>query len=1273
MANLKIILRRVRTLLWTSLSILIILAAVLVGVGKLLMPYSDRYQPRLEAWLSEEFGRPVVLESFAGEWNAFGPRLTLQGMSLLPPTGDDSGALVAVAIESAALDIKPLNALIPGWPLYNFRVIGADLRLLRKADGRLELSGFGVSGRGTGASSSGLKELAKVGEVVLQDSSLEYVDEKYDIHLWFSSIVGRLHMDGDEFSTEIQASLFDIRSELEYGEVEATFLFSLDEDQKMTQAAWQASARELMLAALQGKLPANPFLPLTGWLNAELWGSWSKNEGLRIQGVSDLKDARLVGNYQDLPVDRANMRFNWHFREKGLWQLDIADFLFEDEKGSWIAPNISLARNIPQDLGLWISADQLPLGFSLDVTRDIMSIYETQLPALLPQSISGHVDNLELVLNKSWQIELARGSLGDVSFSGSDRWPGVQGLNAVIALRDGSGSVTLTGSRLLLDWPRMFRERLHFTMPACHLDLSWGAHWQAGLKECSLENEDLALSGRVLIGSNENKPAVDASVVLTRAAIGQLDSYWPEAVMKPTTVRWLRKGLLEGEIVNGRVQMHGDLDDWPFRNGEGRFEAVAEVRNVLLDYADGWPHARGVNVVTHFVNTSMDIDGRVEDVGGIAVHSVRAFIPNMKLPVLELNYSADTELPLLMDFIEQSPIQQHTNTDLSRFVFSGPAGTHGDFSFPLGRSKGERRIDGRVDLRDNRFSDPASEISFESINGELQFDQRGFSGQGLAAQFKGQAASIDVKGNADDEEKFRADVNGYFDVSGVIPRFLLENYSELAHIEGGSNWAASVVLEPRPGDGEAQAMLLLQSELEDIDLNLPAPLDKAAGDRWPFRLRYPLTGKTRLLDLDFGDRATMLFALSGESDTPKSIVIQPGGGRPELPPDGFIKIEGNASELDLDRWVELIIDGAVKGKGLGGLELQTGKLAVAQLVFLDRLFSDVALEFDVVEEDVKASLIGEDITGKVSFTRGGSGPTSLSAEFERLALADPISSGMDMDSDPADLPALHLYAKSLLYAGIELGETRIEAYPTATGFHFEKVEAASDQMSLNASGDWSLADHQHRSDFEIHMTSESLGSFLQSMDFSSSMEGGQTVVHFSAWWPGSPATFALSRLNGEIDFTVVDGNITDANSGTGRLLGLLSVQSLPKRLALDFRDVFDSGFSFDEAKGTFLVENGRARTDDTILTSSAASISVTGSTDFVDRQYDQLLTIKPGVGNTLPVIGAILTGPGGVAAGLALQGLLQGQLGEATQVVYTISGSWDEPVIEPAVAKVADG
>jgi uncharacterized protein YhdP len=130
------------------------------------------------------------------------------------------------------------------------------------------------------------------------------------------------------------------------------------------------------------------------------------------------------------------------------------------------------------------------------------------------------------------------------------------------------------------------------------------------------------------------------------------------------------------------------------------------------------------------------------------------------------------------------------------------------------------------------------------------------------------------------------------------------------------------------------------------------------------------------------------------------------------------------------------------------------------------------------------------------------------------------------------------------------------------------------------------------------------------------------------------------------------------------LLGLLSIRALAKRISLDFRDVFDAGFSFDQATGTFTMENGMATTDDMLLKSSAASISITGSTNLADQQYDQLLTIRPGLGNTLPIIGVLAGGPVGVAAGLALQGLLHEQIGEATKVQYTITGDWDDPVFE---------
>jgi len=1275
MTGIKKFFRRAKTLLWTAFSILVILMAVIVGIGKLLMPYSDRYQPQLEAWLSEEFGRPVEVKSFEGEWTAFGPRLVLRGLKLMPAgEADKSGYLgsgEAVAIESAALDIKPFNFLFPGRPLYNFRVIGADFELRHTADNHYELSGFGVSGRSGDSQDSALKELVRIGEVVLQDSSLIYQDEKNGILLGFSDIQGSLKLDGVALSAEIQAGFYDARGGLVYGDVEATLLLTLDQDQEMVSLEWQATAGDLMLAAFQGRLPSNPFLPLSGWLNAELWGSWSKTEGHRVKGVVDLREARLVNEFQVLQLDHVNARLRWQFEGKGKWTLHLADFLYDDGQHSWIAPRVSLARDTSSDLGLWISADELPLRVPLNLARGIMSVYGTPWPTFLPGITDGKANDLDIVLNSRWRVVLAEGALIQAGVADWGRWPDLSGINAQVSLHQGYGKVDLEGEEVDVVWPRLFRDPVRFSIPACSLDLKWGGSYQLGFNDCRLENPDLAVQGDVRISQNEGKPGIDVNARILRGSLDRLSPYWPESIMKDSVKAWLRKGLVAGDVVSARVQIHGDMDDWPFREGKGRFEAFAEIRNGQLSYVDEWPLARGFGAKVKFLGPSMEVEGQISDIGGIATNAVLASIPDFKNPVLQVAYSADTDLPQILGFLEQTPLRKQIKVDLSGFAFAGAARTEGKLVAPLGHNAGHLELDGRLEIPSGYFSDPVSDITLEEIAGDLDYDQTGFSGKGLDTRFHGYPAKLDLAAGTGRTEKFRADLTGYFGVRDIVPAFILESYAEFAKFEGESLWDASLTVISSDEDAESQTQITVKSGLEGVELDLPEPLRKDASERWPLVFRYPLSGDRQLLDLELVDRLALRFDLTGHADSPVSSVISLSGGLPEMPPDGFIRIEGNTETLDLDGWIDIIIDRALGGKGLGGLELEKGELQTRKLRFMDRQFEDVGLGFNVVDNDVFADFKAADIEGKVRFTKGESGVGSLSAEFERLVLGDPITSGVDMDADPADLPALHLYARSFQYSGVELGETRIEAYPTAGGFHFEMVDASSDQISVQASGDWSLGEQGQRSDFEIHMASESLGDFLSSMDISSSVQGGQTMVNFSAWWPGPPAAFALSRLNGLLDFRVVDGNIADAGAGSGRILGLLSIQALPKRLALDFRDVFDTGFSFDEAVGTFRMENGTATTDDMVLNSSAASISISGSTDLVNQQYDQVITIRPGLGNTLPIIGVLAGGPIGAAAGLALQGLLQGQIAEATRVQYSIKGSWDDPVIEAVdVARV---
>ena len=163
------------------------------------------------------------------------------------------------------------------------------------------------------------------------------IDQRFDLRLGITGLDGRLRLDGNELSAEVSARLYDRRSELEFGEVEGRLQLTLDDSQKMQGARWQGSLRQVMLAAFQGKVPPSPFLPLTGLLDSDLWGEWSREQGHRVNGMTVLEDALLSNEYQDIHLEQLDYRFQWRFKALRDWNLHLADFHFDDGSNASVA------------------------------------------------------------------------------------------------------------------------------------------------------------------------------------------------------------------------------------------------------------------------------------------------------------------------------------------------------------------------------------------------------------------------------------------------------------------------------------------------------------------------------------------------------------------------------------------------------------------------------------------------------------------------------------------------------------------------------------------------------------------------------------------------------------------------------------------------------------------------------------------------------------------------------------------------------------------------
>lgn len=1269
MAKLRTWWRRLRSIAWTALTLVVLLAAIVVGLGKLLMPYSSHFKPRLEAWLSEEFNQPVRVGAFTGEWKAFGPRISLQELELLGSPGD--GAVVA--LQEAGLDVRPLHALWPGRPLYTFRIIGADLVLSRHPDGRFELSGLGVSGRG-GGDTGGLGNLARLGEVTLETSSLAYRDPARGVSLQLVGVDGRMQMSPERLALKVEAGVAGNGDDQVLGDIGATAVVRLDDDSRVTAIEWHVDSGEFLLSELTQGLPEHDLVPDTGRLNAQVWGEWSPGQPQRMSGVLDIRDGALVDGESVLRLDHVNSRFRWRFADRYQWRLDLADIQVEEGGRSWSAGELAVERNLPGGLGIWVGADYLQAPFPLALTQRIMANFNARWPRNMPTVASGgDITDFDIVINANKKFVGAWGRFNDLAVREWGRWPAVDGLDGEVALAFGQGGVDFRGDDVIVDWPRQFRAPAVLAIPACHMDITWGERWQVDVNACRGGNADAHFETRLRFIQSEGRPFVDLAVATDHLDLPALADFWPAALLRPPVLSWLTGAIQAGTVENGRFLLRGDMDQFPFRDHDGILDATAQVSGAQLRFHEDWPVADGVNAALRFRDQGMVMSGAIGDLGGVAVDQAEATIRDFSRAALEIDYDSRAPLPALSALLRETPLLANTRLDLDLFSFEGTARVDGSLRLPLGSTPGEPEVNGELVLEGNHFSERESGVRLENIAGRVRYHQDGFAGDDLSTTWQAWPARLDLAADWSGGQPFSATIDGRFPVTDLVAATPLAGDALLGRMRGEAQWQVrfdAVATEA----GESDLWLGVQSDLLGIQMDLPAPLAKPAGVARPLSLRYPLKAEVPVVDITMDGAGSLRAGLSLADQQIEHAAIRFGGGTPVLPGRGEVYIAGATPRLDMDGWLEVVTDYARGGIRTIPLRATDGELAVDELVFMNRPFEQVLLRNSQPDDAIRLQIDGETLAGELRYNRTPEGAHSLSAQMERVYMPKPLTDGMTMDNDPTRLPEFHLYVEDLRYHGLVVGETRIEAYPVADGLRIESVEAASEHMTLQARGDWVSTGAGSRSDFDIMLTAENLGNLISAMALSEVLEGGQTMIHYNAWWPGPPAAFALAQLNGTMDFSITDGRVLDANPGAGRVLGLFSVAALPRRLTLDFRDVFESGFNFDQAGATVSLESGVARTDDFIMESTAATLAIEGTADLVNQQFDYRMTVRPGVSQALPVIGALAAGPPGAAAGLALQGLLRDALGDAAEAQYTIEGPWSDPEVtrQPSPSAVAE-
>jgi uncharacterized protein YhdP len=164
-------------------------------------------------------------------------------------------------------------------------------------------------------------------------------------------------------------------------------------------------------------------------------------------------------------------------------------------------------------------------------------------------------------------------------------------------------------------------------------------------------------------------------------------------------------------------------------------------------------------------------------------------------------------------------------------------------------------------------------------------------------------------------------------------------------------------------------------------------------------------------------------------------------------------------------------------------------------------------------------------------------------------------------------------------------------------------------------------------------------------------------------WQGSPADFAFGTLAGALQMTAKGGQFTKVEPGAGKLLGVLSLQSLPRRLSLDFRDVFSEGFAFDQISSTMQLAKGTVYTNDFLMKGPSATVKMSGLAKLQDESVRLRVKVIPKLSEGVAVAGAILGGPVAGLGALVMQKALKDPIEEAISFEYLVDGGWDDPTV----------
>ncbi len=1266
----KFLQRLLKSIAYVAAS-LVILLAIGVGLFRLLLPRLPEYQEEIKTWANTAIGMEVEFSSMDARWRLNGPELYFYDASLTVPDVDGG----RFAAEEVIVGVGLMRLLVDRMLIVDrVSLRQAEIDVRQNTDGTWIVQGVPVDALTARFTvPPGARDISVVG----QDLTLHYqqADDGADLALGVDFI--RLNR---------AASVLDIEAVVELPETLGSRV-QLTAGQRGGPGAagvqWQVTAegRGLDVAGWSALQPAG--LPVIEAGRADLSLAFQWRDGRIANAVADFSIRDLAHADFPQPVG-TDGRIEFQQDQDG-WLLAAQDFRLHTQDESWPASTLRLQAGLDGD-GRIDSINGTASYLDLSATRYAMPWLDSRQREMVRRyDASGTVRDLDVALGGLQEPE-PRFDIGmDLDGAGviaGEQWPGMRGFTGSLRANRSGGRLQIDADGMELDLSRWLAEPVR-------LDVADGTViWRRGdtgvtvlSDNITLQNADFSSrsSLHVSLPDDGGSPVVDLESRFSVSDLGTAKRYLPVNLIRPALYRWLNGALVAGRVTEGTVRFNGPLESFPFDDDDGVFRIDATLANSTLRYSPQWPAAENLELDLVIDRTRLYSDNNTATNAGNSVVDAEIEIADLRDPVLTIDAFATGTMASIRRFVRESPIASVFGRHLDRVTTSGDASFNLLLNYPiLNRSAYDFTTRIQVSdatLRVDGFAPPVTEL-----NGIVQVTRNDVEAESLFGRLLDAPVTIELERAGDGLPAYNviARLAGTLSADGLATGFSLP----IDRIAGGETPYSATLMFPRGGTEDSTPFsVAVETDMNGMGLDLPAPLGKPADAMRPLSLsvEFPANGSVDAVGR-YGDDIewNLRFERRDDGWDFDRGVLAAGGAEAGVADTRGLHIVGTTPELHVGQWVALAAanrsDGAAGGPTGLGDRVRALDLMVDDLYLLGQHFGEHRVIVDRSANTWMAQLSGAEAEGLLTIPYDFNGSQPLIVDMERLVLpgSDDDSDSAAIATDPRELPPILVRVNDFALGARRLGRVDAEFARTPGGLAAERFRTASESFTIEGAARWEVDTRDpsgQRTQVTAVLSSSDIDATMQALDSEPGIDGEDMEIRFDVSWSGGPREDFMDSLDGNVVVRLGTGQLNEVEPGAARMFGLMSVVALPRRLALDFRDVLDRGFLFDEITGTFQLDNGNAYTCDLSLKGPAADIGIVGRAGLVVKDYDQSAIVSPNVGNTLPVVGAVVAGPQVAAALLIFSQIFKKPLQEMGQVYYAIGGSWDQPVVETADAR----